>query len=99
MRVGVAGGERGATPTEGGGREATKASMSQNVDRERRVPLPLIHRLVENCASPGVGRVAGTRGDDNRSVTVPRTTGVQWHSRRVQLIRGPLDPPQRFLAL
>lgn len=27
-------------PAEGGGRQATKASMSQNVDRERRVPLP-----------------------------------------------------------
>lgn len=57
-------------PAEGGGRQATKASMSQNVDRERRVPLPLIHGFVDNCTSPGVDRVAGTRGDDYRSVTV-----------------------------
>lgn len=51
-------GERGVMPAEGGGRQATKASMSQNVDRERRVPLPLIHGFVDNCASPEVDRVA-----------------------------------------
>lgn len=91
-------------PAEGGGRQATKASMSQNVDRERRVPLPLIHGFVDNCTSPGVDRVAGTRGDDYRSVTVRVRSVHNFPSHWWDVLRN--HPPaksanfwQHFLAL
>lgn len=53
------------------GVQATKASMSQNVDRERRVPLPLSSRLSSTTKRP-LGSIAlpKTRGDDYGSVTV-----------------------------
>lgn len=45
------------------GFEGTKASMPQNVDRERRVPLPLIHGNRRPFSrNSGVNRVVGTRG-------------------------------------
>lgn len=69
--MGVAATEGGVKLAGGGGRlQGTIASMPQNVDRARRVPPPLIHGFVHDCASSGVDRVAGTRGDDYCSVTI-----------------------------
>ena len=94
-------------PAEDGGRQATKASMSQNVDRERRVPLPLIHGFVDNCASPG-GRsccpehveMITVRCDSPRTVRVPQFPSATAETcyEAVQPPPVPLISANHFLA-
>ncbi|KAK1134572.1 hypothetical protein K0M31_007354 [Melipona bicolor] len=86
-------------PAEGGGRQATKASMSQNVDRERRVPLPLIRGFVDNCASPR-GRsccpehveMITVRCDSPRTDRVPQFPSAAGETC-YEVVQPPLPPP------